>query len=210
MPPISVVDIVAAVILAIVGNGLLGKFLLQRQNVDHETKLTRLRTELESDIRKMQSALDRTVVIHRAQFEIEFAALRDIWTKVAAVRASMGTVRPQMQLIDANEKPEEKDSREFECFKSFNNDLNALIHSVDSQSPFVPRDIYRELETLLKVARGEAIEVRVERQDRERGGLNDWYKRGREHYQQLCDSATAVSDLIRVRLESLTVAVREN
>jgi hypothetical protein len=56
--------------------------------------MERLKAGLEADVRQMQSDLDRTVLIHRVQFETEFSALREIWSKVAAARSTMGLVRP--------------------------------------------------------------------------------------------------------------------
>ena len=83
----------------------------------------------------------------------------------------MASVRPMMNVVPHNESVEQRDAREFENFRAFNGDLNALIHAVDSQSPFIPMNIYRALEAVLEVGRREAIEVRVERQDRDRNQI---------------------------------------
>jgi len=202
---LDIIDVVAAVVIALVGNGLIGNYLLQRERSNHEQRLEHLRTELETKIRTLQAALDRTILVHRVQFEAEFAALREIWSKVAAVRASMGLVRPMMDIVPANETKEQREAREHERFSTFNNDLGDLIRAVDYQSPFIPREIYERLETLIQTARAELSEVAVERPDRERLGITDWFKRGRESYLELCAEANRVSDLIRARLERLTV-----
>jgi len=202
---LDIIDVVAAAVIALVGNGLLGSYLLQRDRSRNERKLEHLRTELETKMRTLQAALDRTILVHRVQFEAEFAALREIWSKVAAVRASMGLVRPMMDIVPANETKEQREAREHERFSTFNNDLGDLIRAVDYQSPFIPREIYERLETLIQTARAELSEVAVERPDRERLGITDWFKRGRESYLELCAEANRVSDLIRARLERLTV-----
>src|SRR6185503_10407593 len=98
----------------------------------------------------------------------------------------------------------QREAREHERFSTFNNDLGDLIRAVDYQSPFIPREIYERLETLIQTARAELSEVAVERPDRERLGITDWFKRGRESYLELCAEANRVSDLIRARLERLT------
>jgi hypothetical protein len=201
MSPINFTDVVAAVVLSLTGTGLLGRYLLQRYQADHETRIVRLKTELEADIRTLQAALDRTIFVHRAQFDTEFAALRDIWGKVATVRATMALIRPELDLVPANETPEAREMRELERFRVFIVDLDALVKAVDTQSPFVPREIYQKLEQAIQVAGTESDEVQLERHERER----DWLRRGREHYQQFCEHAGEVSDLIRARLERLTV-----
>ena len=205
MIPIQVADVLAAVVISTVGNGLLGRHLLQRYEAKHQTTLTRLKSELEGEIRTLQTSLDRTVFIHRTQFETEFTALRDIWAKVASVRAKMGTVRPLMDVIPQNETQDQRDEREYQRFKAFHDAFIDLLNAVDGQSPFIPEDIYRKLEEVIQVARGEALEVQVERGDRDRQVIRDWYQRGRENFQQLCGRATEVSDLIRARLAKLTV-----
>lgn len=198
-------DIGAAVLIALVGNGFLSQWLLQRDRAAQETAVERLRTQLETEIRKLQNELDRTILVHRVHFETEFAALRDIWAKVAALRSSMASVRPMMNIVPQDETSEARDAREFADFRQFTEDLDALVRAVDSQSPFIPIDIYRALEAAIVTARGEAIEVRVERKDRDRNPTRDWYQRGREHYLQLQADAALVSDLIRARLEKLRV-----
>lgn len=202
---IDLADVVAAVVLGLLGNGLLGSYLLQWHQAESDGKLERLKTELEREVRSLQTALDRTIFVHRAQFDTEFAALRDIWAKVAEVRAKMGMVRPLMDLIPAGETEVQRNEREFRRFSEFYAALNALVHAVDSQSPFVPRDIYLKVEAVMQIARGEALEVQVERGDRDRQIIRDWYQRGRENFRQVCDEATQLSDLIRTRLEQLNV-----
>lgn len=202
----EIVYIIAAVVIALVGNGVVSQWLLQRDRSAHDRDIQRLRTELEADIRKLQNELDRTIVVHRVHFETEFAALRDIWARVAAVRSSMASVRPMMSIVPRDETPEARDAREFVDFRTFTEDLDSLVRAVDSQSPFISIEVFRALEAVIATARGEAIEVRVERGDRDRNPMRDWYGRGREHYLQLQTDAMVVSDLIRARLEKLRVA----
>jgi hypothetical protein len=205
MSPINIADVLAATALAVIGNGLLGKYLLQRYRAGQEIEMARLKTELQGEIHTLQAVLNRTVFVHRTQFETEFAALRDIWAKVAGVRATMGLVRPMLNFVPADETPEQRQVREFERLGAFNVDLDALIRAVDTQSPFVPQDIYRKLDEAIQVARTESTEVQVERHDRDQNPMRDWYRRGREHFQQFQQAATEISDLIRARLETLTV-----
>ena len=56
MSLINIADVFAAVVLSLTGTGLVGRYLLQRYQTDHETKITRLKTELDGEIRKLQTA----------------------------------------------------------------------------------------------------------------------------------------------------------
>jgi hypothetical protein len=202
---IEIADVIAAVILGILGNGLLGNYLLRRLENEQERKLTRLRTDLEREVRTLQSSLDRTVLIHRAQFETEFAALRFIWKRLANVRGTMGIVRPTADIIPQNETPEEKRNREWGRLSDFVDATNKLVTAVHSRSPFIPKDIYAKLDAAILIAKSEATEFRLEYDDRDRNPMRDWYRRGREHYDEFCALTIAISDLIRDRLEKLTI-----
>jgi hypothetical protein len=109
------------------------------------------------------------------------------------------------EIVSRDETQEQRQQREFERLTAFNEDCRALRHAVDSQSPFVPEDIYRRLQDAIQVAHREATEVRAERRDHDRNPMRDWYQRGRDHHEQFCTYATEISDLIRARLKSLTV-----
>ena len=48
-------------VLGLLGNGLLGSYVLQRYQTESDRKLERLKTELEREVRTLQTALDRTI-----------------------------------------------------------------------------------------------------------------------------------------------------
>lgn len=198
---VEIADVVSSVVVATIGNGLLSAYLLQRLRGQQEDRLERTRSALERDIRTLQTSLDRTVFVHRAHFEVELAAIRDIWARVAAVRNTMGLVRPVGRIVPRDEQPEEREAREREDFTAFNRDFNALLHAVDTQSPFVPHDIYERLDALIQIARAEVNGVALHRHNRP----IDWEEIGEANYRRFCDGATVVSDAIRTRLEMLTL-----
>src|SRR5207302_168942 len=111
----SVVDIVASVLIATIGNGLLGNYVLQR-----------LKDELEGKMKRLQSALDRTVLVHRVQFETEFAATRIIWEKLVATRGTMAALRPTSDTAPEGEGTEQREQRFFERRQLFQRALSEL------------------------------------------------------------------------------------
>ena len=182
--------------------------ILEADRLRYTTELERFKNQLDQSTRLLQAQVDRTVFVGRVHFETEFKALSDIWAKVAAVRATMGQVRPMADIVPAGEMPEERERREAGRFTAFAAAFDQLVTSVDTQSPFIPEEIYRKLEEVIQIARREATEVQVERGDRDRNPLRDWYQRGREHNQELQRLATELSDLIRLRLAALAVPTR--
>jgi hypothetical protein len=103
--------IVGATILSVGGGGAvvmamsswLGKVwaqrLMQRDVAKHAADLEALKGKLEGMNKKVQAELDKTVYVHRLQFETEFKALSDIWNKVSSVRAAFAQLRPRLEII---------------------------------------------------------------------------------------------------------------
>jgi len=177
--------------------------ILEQDRLRYNSELERLKNQLDQSARVFQGRVDRTVFVGRVHFETEFKALAEIWANVARVRATMGQVRPMADVVPAGETPEERERREVGRFNAFVTAFDRLVASVDAQSPFIPEEIYRRVEEVIQIARREATEVQVERGDRDRNPLRDWYRRGREHNQELQRLATELSDLMRQRLAAL-------
>ncbi len=112
---------------------------------DYSRELERVRAELEASNRRVQAELDKTVFVHRIQFETEFNALSDVWEKLAAVRSTMSVLRPAMAIVDNREDPHQALQRRFSAFST---SVNALVRSVHDRSPFYPQNIFEELEVL--------------------------------------------------------------
>ncbi len=194
-------------------SGWLGKVwanrILEQDRLKYTSELERFKNQLDRSTRLLQAQVDRTVFVGRVHFETEFQALADIWAKVAHVRSTMAAVRPISEVIPAIEAPEEREEREFQRLRAFLAGLDEMVTAVDSKSPFIPHDIFRKLDEIILLARSEATEVRVERQDRDRNPMRDWHQRGHEHNRQLQQLVTELSDLIRERLAKLVVPAHE-
>jgi len=176
--------------------------ILEQDRLRYTSELERFKNQLDQSTRRLQGQVDRTVFVGRLHFETEFRALSETWEKVAAVRSSMGLVRPTGDIVPADETPTQREVREVGRLRTFNDDANALRETVDRQSPFVPRDIYQRLDAAILIANAEASEVAVRRHEVRR---EDWYRRGREHDEQFKQVAEEISELIRARLERLAI-----
>jgi hypothetical protein len=164
-------NVAAAVILSLGGGGLivfaLSSFLskiwanrileAERAKYAHDlegvkaryaAEIESLKSSLDTSRRVVQAGLDRAVYIHRLHFETEFACVKDIWSKLSAVRAKMGNVRPVMRLSEPGETDEQELNR---TFPPFVESKNAFVSAVDTQSPFIPRDFFSKLEEIIAV-----------------------------------------------------------
>lgn len=210
-------NVAGAVIISLGGGGAivlalaswLGKVwaarILEKDRLHYTTELERFKSQLDRSTRLLQAQVDRTVFVGRVHFETEFKALADIWAKVASVRGTMSNVRPMSDIVPAEETREGREEREVRRLNDFLIALGEMVTAVDSQTPFIPDRIFHKLEEVIQIAQRESTEVRVERQDRDRNPMRDWYARGREHNQQLQRLVTELSDLIRERLATLVV-----
>ena len=202
---IDLADVVAAVVLGLFGNGLLGSYLLQRSQTKSDGKLERLKAELERKVRTLQTALDRTIFVHRAQFDTEFSAMRDIWAKVVAVRGTMVALRPSGSTAPIGETPEQSLARFFARRKVFSGALGELKDAVYNNSPFIPEPLYQELfDNLLMAASAEHLSVQVHTPDE-----NNWYETGERNLGDVMNSVDSVSRMIRERIRHLALVPRE-
>jgi len=180
--------------------------LLENDKLRYGTKLEEVRNALDARIRKLQAGIDRTVLVHRLQFETEFKALRDVWAKTATVRSTMAHVRPMLDEVPAGETLDQNARREAARLTRFVEANNELVKSVTSQSPFIPREIHEQLVEIIVLARSEESEVATEGKET----TPDWFKRGKAHFDALCVAADKLSDLIRERIEVLAIIGEES
>lgn len=209
----NIVDVVVSTIISIFGSvtvvvlglsGFLGKVwtnrLLEIDRLHYGGKLEQLRDELNRKIRRMQADLDKTIFVHRVQFETEFNALKEGWAKISRLRAAINAIRPTSDVVPIDDTEETKLQRLQRRLEELGTAYNAAGEAVYDQSPFYDAEIYAAIEELLKVARIEMTEVQIEKPFEP-----DWWKRGREHREQFNGQAEKVAALIRKRLASMTL-----
>jgi len=170
--------------------------ILESDRRKYSEEMERVRSELETSRRMLQAELDKTIHVHRVQFETEFRVLADIWAKLAILRSAMGALRPAMDVVAPDEDPDDRLNRRFATFERA---LHDFMRAVDDQSPFYPEDIFKELSVALQIAQRESISVSLGKPEK----ASDWYKEGAENFNALRKSAETVSMLIRQRFESL-------
>lgn len=176
-----VFGVIGGAFVIVVGiSGWFGRLLADRILTSH-------RARFDVELKNLQGQIDRTIIVHRAHFETEFAALRDIWTKVARLRA----VFHQM------EHPGPEPLVQAAARGAVNDATNELIRAIDQQSPFYSKGIYPDLDALRTLARQALADYTAEH-----AGTRVIE---RDYGEEVRVMAERISDKIRARIESLTV-----
>ena len=198
---IDLATLVASVVIALLGNGLLGNYLLQRLRNQQDQALARLKAEQDADVKRLQAVPERTVFVHRAQFETEFAAMKTIWERVIAARGTMASLRPTASTVPEDETKEPALERFFARRKAFQQALGELKDAVFNSEPFLWEALYRELfDRLLLAASAEDLSVRIHKPSEP-----NWYDTGEKNLGNFMTSANTVASLIRMRIASLAL-----
>jgi hypothetical protein len=202
------VDVLQAILSAVFGaaggvvalvtglSGFLGRIwadrIVEAQRAKFGTELALLRGQLDAEVRRLQGEIDKTILVHRAHFDTEFNALKDIWRKVAHVRSVFNELKP----------PRHRDAQgPSEGSRIVSDALAELIMAIDSQSPFYPKDIYDDLDNLRAMVKQELAECDI-------GHPHEpiaWARRREQGWTELTGRVTTISDKIRDRLARLTI-----
>jgi hypothetical protein len=76
------------------------------------------------------------------------------------------------------------------------------LHAVDYNSPFYPQEIFAALDRMIRAAQRERDDLLVFHHDR---FSIQWFQRGRQNFQEVEAETQNISQLIRERLEKLSV-----
>jgi hypothetical protein len=174
--------------------------ILEKDRAKYATEIERLKADLDRATRQFQGEIEKTLFVTKTHFETEFQILREIWQEVSVVRASMAQLRPKTGIVDVRQTKEE---RLAECFQVYVLDVLRLIHTVDHNSPFYPKEIYETLDQLIHVAIRERDDIAVsgDEDTLSLAGRN----RGKENFDQYLALAESFSSQVRGRLAKLSV-----
>jgi hypothetical protein len=147
------------------------------------------------------------VTVSRAQFEVEFAALREIWKCAARVRAEIGEINSPFP--PENETPEARLARFFRARSEFAEAHNALLRAIDDNSPFYPPEVYAVVDALRLRTGLESTRLNTRRppfaEERDQRDGIEWYEQRNEAVEEVKAGVEAVSNAIRRRLASIAV-----
>lgn len=181
----------------------LAERLLEGVRVKHARDLEHLGAQLEERIRDRQARIDQVVHVTRAQFEVEFAAYRDIWRALDGFRSALLSLRPSVSTAPVDETEDQRESALRDRLGRLVTAFNAFREAVDTNSPFYSERVSEALGPLVDVGNLELLQVRTST-DEERFS-SQWYDDGDTNRDEVRAKAEVVACLIRRRLASLSI-----
>ena len=175
--------------------------LIARLKADLEKEFEAYRDTLEQERKRVEADLSHRIYVSQTQFETEFNAVKDIFAVLGKLRLSFNGLRPAVDWLptDQQEKLEMLSLR----LSSFKEQYNALVGTVQTLYPFVPENIYLEVDNCIKAA---AMEIHLVDGGVANVWSTEWYKDGIKQHQQFSSAYLAAAKLVRERFSQLSVA----
>ncbi|MGA8539665.1 MAG: hypothetical protein WB566_09200, partial [Terriglobales bacterium] len=128
---------------------------LARYKGELDKEFEKYRDALEQRRKRVDADLGQRTYVSKAQFDIEFNAIKDIFAALGKLRLSFNGLRPFLDWIPPDEEAKlQVISVRLSHFRPL---LDTLITTVESAFPFVPDNIYEQLEVCMRMG---LIEVR--------------------------------------------------
>lgn len=148
----------SGVTAGLVARGLSGHLAdrwLARYKGDLDKEFESYRDTLEQKRKRIEADLGHRTYVTKTQFDTEFNAVKDIFAALGKLRLSFNGLRPFVDWTPQDEQ--EKLNVISARLNNFRERFNVLVDTAESVYPFVPEDIYAQLETCMKAS---FIEIR--------------------------------------------------
>ncbi len=148
-------------------------------------------------ILKLETEAEAKRLIHKIQFEKEFSIYSEMWGKLVDVKNATAELRPEMDQRDSSKTDQEiRADRLTKLQISFNEAARLFAHN----RPFYSKEIYNEVEKLLKTSRSEALGYQL------KNPADIKYWEDAEKNIKLIDATIdRISDLIRKRIQVVNI-----
>jgi len=136
-------------------SGHLAERWLTKYKSDLDKEFESYRDSLEQKRKLAEAGLGHRSYVTKTQFDTEFNAVKDIFAALGKLRLSFNGLRPFVDWTptDQQKKLELITAR----LNHFRERFNVLVDTAESVYPFVPEDIYEQLEVCMRAA---LIEIR--------------------------------------------------
>ena len=182
----------------------LAKHVGDRWLAEHKNELDKefeaYRNALEQRRKRIEADLGHRVYVTQAQFDAEIKALKDIFAALGKLRLGFTGLRPEFSWASGgHEEKLEKLSRHLNDFKER---YDALVNTTESLYPFVPENIYEQVQSCMKTATIEIMHI-------ETSGAStftvNWYEDGARQREKFTEAYYAAAKLTRERIRQLSV-----
>ena len=146
---------------------------------------------------KLETDAERKSLIHKYQFEKEFSIYTDLWAKLVDLKTATVRLRPSLDTTDNSKTEAEVKQERLENLDTKRFDV---VEAFQKNKPFYSRDIYKEVEGVLKISTNEAIGYAIGRSHQDK-----YWETAEMNAKQIVDSMDKISNLIRRRIEVVEV-----
>ena len=171
---------------------------LSRYKSELDKEFEKYRDSLEQRRKRIEADLGQRTYVSKAQFDTEFNAIKDIFAALGKLRLSFNGLRPFFDWIPADEEARlQLVSARLGHFRPL---LDALITTVESAYPFVPDDIYTELEICMRMG---MIEMKHIEESGDKAFSPSGIEDGAKQHEKFTAAYFAAGKLVRERLKRL-------
>src|ERR1700722_9948898 len=119
----------------------LSKRSLQRDEADTRVALAKLENQFQQAERRAQAETDRSVFVTRAQFETEFAAMKEVFSLLSQVHFAIHNLWPTSTYEPQGEE-ESKKARLFRRIEGMLVGNDAVRTAIEAKRLFFPEELY--------------------------------------------------------------------
>lgn len=179
--------------------GHLGDRWLARYKSDLDKEFEKYRDALEQQRKRVEADLGQRTYVSKAQFDAEFSSIKEIFAALGKLRLSFNGLRPFVDWIPPDDDGKvQLISVRLSHFRPL---LDAFITAVESAYPFVPDNIYEQLDTCMRMG---IIEMRHIEEAGAKALSASGYSDGFRQHDQFTKAYFAAARLVRERLRQLS------
>jgi hypothetical protein len=172
---------------------------LARFKGELDKEFEKYRDALEQKRKRVEADLGQRTYVSKAQFDTEFSAIKDIFAALGRLRLSFNGLRPFLDWIPTDEEGRlQIISARLSHFIPL---LDSLITTVESAYPFVPDEIYSQLEICMRMGH---IEMKHIQEAGAEALSSTGYTDGARQQEKFTAAYFAAAKLVRQRLKQLS------
>jgi hypothetical protein len=176
------------------------KNLATKEDIEGITaSIERVRSQHAAELERVRSDLNRALNVHKLQYETELRTYEQIWIDLVDVQRAALSLRPIVDTLPQDESEKQRVIQK--RLETFGEAFNRFVARVHSRRPFYPPEVFAELNELLRLAHGEAIDVQW-------GDKHDagYWKDAKRNAEAISAQVDKVCEAVRRRLGSAGAA----
>ena len=178
---------------------LVTTYVEQKVKAVHNRELEQFKSGLQYRLSKKEALLHNRVYVTQAHFDVELAAMKELFDLLSRAYLLLNSVRPVMDTSTADEA--ESKARLLERLNPLNEAANQLLSRMEALSPFLIEPIYLAMTEAFAGLRTELWQCKLGHNF----GEFQWYENAKENSAVVAKARQTASNAIRDRVASLAV-----